>query len=87
MGDDDVYLPIIVKDKFGNTLTNDDVLKYANDIRVYGYGSSGAEVGTNSQIETTGANKGKVRIGGLQNGEANRKSGDPDGQHHGRKNR
>jgi hypothetical protein len=74
-GDDDVYLPIIVKDKFGNTLSNDDLLKYANDLRVYGYGSSGAEVGTDSQIEITGANKGKVRIGGLQNGEANRKPG------------
>ncbi|MCZ8512637.1 S-layer homology domain-containing protein [Paenibacillus filicis] len=74
-GDDDVYLPIVVKDKFGNTLSGDDVLKYAGDISIYAYGSAGAEVGTEGRIEITGANKGKIRIGGLKINEETRKSG------------
>ncbi|UUZ80399.1 S-layer homology domain-containing protein [Paenibacillus sp. P26] len=72
-GDDDIYLPIVVKDKFGNLLSNDDMQKYANDIQVYAYGSAGVQVGN---YETTGENRGKVKISGLKgDGENTRKSG------------
>jgi trimeric autotransporter adhesin len=72
-GDDDQFVPVIVKDKFGNVLSTDDVVKYAADINVYGYGTAGVTVG---QIETTGADRGKVRVSGLKPSDASgRKSG------------
>ncbi|MCZ8514859.1 S-layer homology domain-containing protein [Paenibacillus filicis] len=77
-GDDDQYLPVIAKDKFGTTLTNDELASYyakhPNDLSIYYYGSSGASV--NTAIETTGSRKGSIKINGLNPADAStRKSG------------
>ncbi|MCZ8515492.1 S-layer homology domain-containing protein [Paenibacillus filicis] len=65
--DDDQFVPVIAKDKYGNTLTADElasyVQKHPSDLSIYAYGSSGATVDTT--IETGGANKGSIRITGL----------------------
>lgn len=63
-GDDDQFIPIVAKDKFGTALTTDELVSYVqnhpNDILIYGYGSAGVSV--DSSIVTSGAHKGSVKI-------------------------
>lgn len=77
-GDDDVYIPITVKDKQGNPLSTDDIVKYADDIQIYGRGTANVVVGTRGRVETSGAYRGQIKISGLKSNaadEANKRSG------------
>ncbi|WP_282942482.1 S-layer homology domain-containing protein [Paenibacillus sp. RC67] len=77
-GDDDVYIPITVKDKQGNQLSTDDIVKNADDIQIYGKGTANVVVGTRGRVETSGAYRGQIKISGLKSNaadEAGKKSG------------
>ncbi|ULL16365.1 S-layer homology domain-containing protein [Paenibacillus sp. H1-7] len=63
-GDEDVYLPVIVKDKNGKELSVDDIVRFANEIRIDDSGS--ARVKISRSIETEGVGRGKIKIGGLE---------------------
>lgn len=64
-GDEDVYLPLIVKDKNGTTLSTDDLVKFADEIRIQDTGT--ARIRLSRTIETEGEGRGKIKIGGLRN--------------------
>ncbi|OPH49035.1 hypothetical protein BC351_37610 [Paenibacillus ferrarius] len=73
IGDDDVYLPITVKDKAGNLLNTDEIVNNADKILIYSYGVSAVTVGAKDAagkvvggIEKSGANRGKIRISDLK---------------------
>lgn len=78
-GDEPQYIPVIAKDKFGTTLTNDELASYytkhQSDLSIYAYGSSGATV--SPTLITSGAHKGSIKISGLDSGTGvqTRKSG------------
>lgn len=73
VGDDDFYLPIIVKDQGGNILSTDDVIENADQISVYGFANGSATIGAKDAfgkliggIEKSGANRGTIRISDLK---------------------
>ncbi|WP_164716279.1 S-layer homology domain-containing protein [Paenibacillus whitsoniae] len=73
VGDDDFYLPVVVKDQGGNLLSTDDVIENADKINVYGYGNGSISVGAKDAagnflggIEKSGAYKGTIRISNLK---------------------
>lgn len=73
-GDEDFYVPIIVKDKFGNILTNEDIAKNADKISVYAYGTAGSVSIINntgaSTVMTQGAYQGMIHVNGLKANES-----------------
>jgi hypothetical protein len=73
-GDEDAYIPIIVKDQSGKALSIDDIVKFADEIRIQDSGSANVKIG--NRIETEGQGKGKIKIDGLRGSDENtRKTG------------
>ncbi|UKS28685.1 S-layer homology domain-containing protein [Paenibacillus sp. HWE-109] len=73
VGDDDFYLPIVVKDQGGNILSTDDVIENADKITVYGFANGSATIGAKDAsgkliggIEKSGANRGTIRVSDLR---------------------
>lgn len=73
VGDEDFYLPIVVKDQGGNILSTDDVVDNADQISVYGFANGSVAIGAKDAsgkliggIEKSGAYKGTIRVSDLK---------------------
>ncbi|WP_187274106.1 S-layer homology domain-containing protein [Paenibacillus sp. N3.4] len=73
VGDEDFYLPIVVKDQGGNILSTDDVVENADKISVNGSAIGSVAIGAKDVsgkliggIEKSGANRGSIRISDLK---------------------
>lgn len=73
VGDEDFYLPIVVKDQGGNILSTDDVVDNADQISVYGFANGSVAIGAKDAsgkliggIEKSGAYKGTIRVSNLK---------------------
>ncbi|NEW05788.1 S-layer homology domain-containing protein [Paenibacillus sp. SYP-B3998] len=73
VGDDDLFIPIIVKDQAGTIFNTDEVVNSADKIKVFGYGIHTVTVGGKDisgnyvgGIEKEGGNRGKIRISDLK---------------------
>ncbi|NQX62649.1 S-layer homology domain-containing protein [Paenibacillus qinlingensis] len=73
VGDEDFYLPLVVKDQGGTILTTDEVVENADKISVFGLSNGSISVGAKDSlgrliggIEKSGANRGTIRVSDLK---------------------
>lgn len=73
VGDEDFYVPIVVKDQGGTILTTDEIVENADKINVFGSSNGNIAIGAKDSlgrfiggIEKSGANRGTIRVSDLK---------------------